>query len=117
MGIVNTPKPTGFNKATNVLTMTKLDAMNISDLYGEDFENVPECIIEQIQEIIKTLYNNYIVFPDITGYNFMIDSNDKIWIIDFEHAYFKGYSGASKDHEDFVTEFILTPTEWNSEFK
>lgn len=117
MGIVNIPKPIDFNKTTNILSMAKLDAMNISDLYGEEFDDVPGYIIEQIREIIEKLYNNHIIFPDITGYNFMIDANDKIWIIDFEHAHFKGYSGASQDHDDFVKSFIFNPTEWNSEFK
>ena len=56
-----------------------------------------------------------IIYPDITGYNF-IEHDNKIWIIDFEHSFFR-----TKDKENvnekFVKKFIQNPLEWNPYFK
>lgn len=57
-----------------------------------------------ITTISLALYNHGIVYPDITGYNF-IESQGKIWIIDFEHAY---------TVDPFVIQFIRERGEtWN----
>ena len=82
-----------------------------SDFYGENKENVPELIFKKIRNTLTILYNVGIIYPDITGYNF-IHSNNKIWIIDFEHAYF-----INKEPNKFVEKFLEGCNEWNEEFK
>jgi hypothetical protein len=66
----------------------KINALSVADMYGADFEKVPATIISQIRDIIKKLYQAGIIYPDITGYNFIQDSNDRVWIVDFEHCFY-----------------------------
>ena len=110
LNIVNTPKIVGYENKT--LVMEKINNMNISDLYGSCESDVPEYIFDEIREIIIQLDLYGIVYPDITGYNF-IEYENKIWILDFEHAYFK----KNNKGDDFVLKFINGLNMWNPEFK
>ena len=105
--IVNMPKIISYDEKEQIMVMEKINNMNISDYYGEKSHNVPTHIFKEIRHIIKTLYNNDIQYPDITGYNF-IDCDNKIWIIDFEHATFIS---------PFVVDFINGTNSWNPEFE
>ena len=86
--LFHVPKIISYNKENKIMTMEKVDGMNVSDMYGENAQDVPDEIFEIIVNIIKTLKKHNIEYPDITGYNFIEDKNKygKIWIIDFEHA-------------------------------
>ena len=54
------------------------------------------------------------MYPDITGYNFLMDKNKNIWIIDFGNAYVK----SPDDPDDpFVFDFINGRNGWNPEYK
>ena len=66
--------------------MQKIHGDNLSDIYGEDIEEVPIKVINIIRELISTLNYYLVEYIDITGYNFMLDSNENLWIIDFGHA-------------------------------
>jgi tRNA A-37 threonylcarbamoyl transferase component Bud32 len=110
--IVNIPKPYSYNIKTRTFTMYKINQMSISDKYGENFSDVPQHIIEEIRNIISTLYYNDIEYPDITGYNF-IEYDNKIWIIDFEHA---SYKLNKKRYDPFILKFINGHNGWNSKF-
>ena len=79
------------------------------DLYNKDID---EYYFDEIRTIIKTLADNNIEYPDITGYNF-IEFDSKIWIIDFEHSRF--FTKTMKD--PFVSKFIRGANKWNPEFK
>lgn len=109
--IVNVPKVYDYNKDTKVLKMQKIQKMCISDFYGEKPQDVPEEIFDKIRNIVRTLRDNDIEYPDITGYNF-IEQNDKIWIIDFGHASFS----ASRINNDFIEKFLEGENMWNPEF-
>ena len=86
--LFHVPKIISYDKENKIMTMEKVDGMNVSDMYGENAQDVPDEIFEIIVNIIKTLKKNDIEYPDITGYNFIEDKHNygKIWIIDFEHA-------------------------------
>ena len=114
LGIVSCPKIINYNSETKVLVMTKINNMSVADYYGEESKNIPLNIFNQIRNIIKTLYKQGIVYPDITGYNF-IEADNKIWIIDFEHAYH--INDYIKDSNDFVVSFINGENSWNPSFK
>ena len=87
---------------------------NLSNIYGEDIENVPKKLINIIQKTIN-LMNSYLVeYPDITGYNFMLDKSENLWIIDFEHAKCRDIEDIT---DNFVLKFINGTNEWNPEFK
>ena len=109
--ILNVPKPYKFIESQ--LTMQMIPALSISDMYGENFSNVPVHIIDNIRDIIATLYINGIEYPDITGYNF-IEYQDKIWIIDFGHA---SYNSNPQSYDPFIMKFINGHNDWNPNYK
>ena len=113
LGIVNTPKIIAYNRETNTMVMERINYMCVSDLYGETINNISDELFSKIREIIKTLWDNNIVYSDITGYNF-IEYNNKIWIIDFEHSNFKPLV-----KDTFVERFISDSKykKWNPRFK
>jgi len=110
--IVNTPKIISYDKKTKIMVMEQIDNMNLSDMYGENDTDVDEYYFDEIRTIIKTLADNNIEYPDITGYNF-IEYDNKIWIIDFEHSSI--FKKIMKD--PFVNKFINGINKWNPEFK
>jgi tRNA A-37 threonylcarbamoyl transferase component Bud32 len=113
LNIVSVPKILNYNRQTKTMQMEKIPGMSVSDFYGEDFSAVPNNVITQIRNIIQDLKTNNIIYPDITGYNF-IELNNAVCIIDFEHAYF-GFNSTQSDQ--FVNEFLHgTNTTWNPEF-
>ena len=65
--------------------MVRVGTMNVSNYYGALAENIDNELFDKIRAIIKTLYEHDILYIDITGYNFIENSN-KVWIINFEHA-------------------------------
>jgi len=111
INIVNTPKPISYDKATNIMTMEKIPQLDISNMYGDSPNDIPEYIFDEIRKIITKLYDHNIIYPDITGYNF-IEYDNKIWIIDFEHC-----ECMPEKTDPFVFEFINGKNEWNPSFK
>ena len=111
LGIVNTPKILAYDRDTKVMVMEKVNYMNVSDFYGEKETDITPDLFKKIRTIIKTLYDNNIVYPDITGYNF-IEFETRIWIIDFEHSNFKPLLT-----DDFVVKFMNGLNKWNPRFK
>ena len=114
LNILNVPKIINYDSKTKIIQMEKISGMSVADFYGESFESVPNSIISQIRKIIQILKLNNIIYPDITGYNFILDSDNNIWIIDFEHAKF-GFVQSQSDN--FVDSFIEGTNGWNPEFK
>ena len=111
LGIVNTPKILAYDRDTKVMIMEKVNYMNVSDYYGEKETDISPELFKKIRQIIQTLYDNNIVYPDITGYNF-IEFDKRIWIIDFEHSNFKPLL-----QDNFVVKFINGVNKWNPRFK
>lgn len=111
---IKTPRIISFNESTKTLVMTKMKFSNVADYFGDKNNQTPHYIYDKIRKIIKKLYDSGIIYPDITGYNFLIDKKENIWIIDFGHAYVK-----SPDDEDdpFVVEFLNGKNGWNPNFK
>ena len=93
--------------------MDKINEMSVSDMYGEHMSDVPKEVVDQIRNIITVLYNNYIEYPDITGYNF-IETDGKVYIIDMEHA---RYNYGIATYDPYILRFIKEDvTEWNEKF-
>ena len=125
------PKLYDYDKDKKTLKTQKINGMSVSDLYGEKFEDVPPHIIEKIRNIVIYLYNIGIVYPDITGYNFIEDKNSHVWIIDFEHCFYINHCSKKNeeleaiddsvpdkdDHLDFVDRFCFkNEKNWNPYF-
>jgi len=111
--IVNTPQIYKYDKTSMQLKMRNIPEMSVSDMYGEDFENVPSEIIDKIRDVIAVLYRYGIEYPDITGYNFIYYQN-KIWIFDFGHASFNLDKSL---YDPFILEFINGRNDWNPNYK
>jgi tRNA A-37 threonylcarbamoyl transferase component Bud32 len=109
--IVNIPKIKSYNRKTKQLKMVRVGTMSLSDYYGETEEHISEDLFGKIRNIIKTLYDHDILYIDITGYNF-IENDNKLWIIDFEHA---TYNHPRKT-DVFVEKFLEGHNGWNPEF-
>tara|TARA_B100001093_G_C26568381_1_gene901801 strand:+ start:37 stop:501 length:465 start_codon:yes stop_codon:yes gene_type:complete len=110
----NIPTVKPIKWENNILTMEKIDGLSVNDMYGDTEDGlktiIEKGIMEKIRKIVKDLRDIGIIYPDITGYNFMIDNNtEKIYVIDFGHAF--------KSSNDFVTKFINEKkNEWNPDF-
>lgn len=111
---IKTPQIYSYNEQTMVMIMSKLNMNSIADFYGDEDNKTPAYIYAKIRKIIKKLYNSGITYPDITGYNFLIDKNQNIWIIDFGHASIKS---PDLPDDQFVVEFINGKNGWNPNFK
>lgn len=96
------------NGATYI-AMTKIKGMTLADFYGSRNMDIPTSIWNEVRKIVQTLYNNGIEYVDITPYNFMIDDNEKIWIIDFEHA-------KKIPQNWFLNTFLNGANNWNPDF-
>jgi tRNA A-37 threonylcarbamoyl transferase component Bud32 len=110
LGIVNVPKIIDYDKKTKVMKMERVGIMNVADFYGAEAKDVSEELFQRIRSIIQTLYDNNILYIDITGYNF-IENEEELWIIDFEHAKYN-----PKRKNEFVERFLAGANEWNPEF-
>ena len=116
LGIVNTPKIISYDLHNKILTMEKVPNDCISNIYGENDQNIDAETYNRIRQIIKRLYDNEIEYPDITGYNF-IEHDNNIWIIDFEHSSFRDTTNKDNIHTKFIKDFINGYNGWNPEFK
>ena len=112
LDVINIPKILHYDPETRCMAMTKINGMSISDMYGEDIENVPNKIYNKVLDIMRILILFNVCYPDFTGYNFIIEKKtNKIWIIDFEHAYCE-----TEISNEFVLSLLDGKKTWNSEF-
>jgi tRNA A-37 threonylcarbamoyl transferase component Bud32 len=103
---------TKFSEKGCEITMEKIETMCLADMYGDKAKDLPPHIWPKIHTIIKTLYEEAgIEYVDITPYNF-IEHNNKIYIIDFGDAYYKG----TKPRHWFHKQFLEDPSSWNPDF-
>ena len=112
--IVSTPKIISYDPANEIMIMDAIPQMNISDMYGEEPEDVREgfgYIFDEIRRTVRALLKHEIIYPDITGYNF-IQWGNKVWIIDFEHC-----APLTGDIHPFVLAFLKGANEWNPDFR
>lgn len=128
-GIVNVPKIINYDVDAQIMTMENIPHMCVADFYGESASAIDEDLFARIRAIIRFLYSHHIIYPDITGYNF-IEWKDKLWIIDFEHTDFSKVvkNCLSEDltenltenlTSDFVKDFVENDdyNEWNPDFR
>jgi tRNA A-37 threonylcarbamoyl transferase component Bud32 len=110
------PKLIKYDELKRELTMQKIEGMNVSDMFGELYHLVPSDITFEARTIIRVLYECKIIYPDITGYNFLIEKEtNKIWLVDFEHSYFRT-ENSYDENEYFVNQFMRGKKSWNPFF-
>ena len=101
------------NGTTCKLIMEDVEAECLANMYGDDPEDLPSWIWDQIRIMVTTLYEHEgIEYKDITPYNF-IEKDHRIYMIDFGDA---GYvTNAPKDW--FLDEFMNGENSWNPDYK
>lgn len=112
---LNVPRILNYNQDTETMTTVCVGTNNVSDFYGEEEDKVPKRIFKAVRAIIQLLYDSGVVYPDITGYNFIESKSKgktKLWIFDFEHA-----EVYPSEPNEFVEEFLLGTNSWNPDFK
>lgn len=97
----------------DVVIMDKINGLCLAEKYTDDPKKIPMHIWQEIHRILLILFEREgIEYVDITSYNFMEDSEGKIWIIDFGHAYYTG----KKEVNWFLKEFLDGDFGWNPDF-
>ena len=114
LDIVNVPEIIEYNDESKIMVMKKVGKHNLSDQYGENATDVPKELFDQVIKIVRTLVLHNIEYPDLTGYNFVEDSNGKIWIIDFEHSSLMTTTLVNNIH---IQNICNGYKKWNPEFK
>ena len=108
------PKIISYDKKSKVLIMQTIHGDNLSNIYGEDIKEVPIKFIKIIRKFLYVLHQYMVEYIDITGYNFMLDKQKHLWIIDFEHATTRRPTDIPNP---FLQEFMNGKLSWNPEFK
>lgn len=94
--------------------MDTVSGLCLADQYSDDPAKIPKRVWQEIHRILSILFEcEGIEYIDITSYNFMEDTEGKIWIIDFGHAY---YTGQEKKMNWFLKEFLDREYGWNPDF-
>lgn len=115
LGIVNVPEIIKYDETTNTMVMRNVGKDNISNIYGENAIDVPDEIFDQVVKIVRKLVLHGIKYPDLTGYNFVEGSKQKIWIIDFEHATLK--TPEQVVNNEHIRSICNGCKEWNPDFR
>lgn len=110
---IHIPRILGYDPVMQILTLERIPFMCVSDYYGEKNTDVSSDLFEKVRTIIRFLHKHYIIYPDITGYNFVEEGDGKLWIVDFGHADFKTHTPNA-----FVERFVEDDEYnfWNPEF-
>lgn len=107
----NTPKIIDYYVEGDLVyfLMERINGMSLADFYGTNPKKIPMRIWDKVRFLVNILYQNGINYIDITGYNFIMDENEKIYIIDFEHC--------SHKKNYFLEEFLNGLNKWNPDFE
>lgn len=100
------------------IIMEKINGMSVADMYGENPLDIPVNIFKSIRRILQTLRDHKLDYIDITGYNFMIDNNEKLYIVDFEHCIDRTIDTNINDGKSwFLNQFLSGNNDWNPDFR
>ena len=114
LNIVNVPKIIYYDEENKIMIMKKIEGMKLSDQYGDNATDIPNEIFEQVVKIVRNLVLHNIEYPDLTGYNFIEDTDRKVWIIDFGHSQMM----STKHIDNINIQNICNGyKKWNPEFK
>ena len=114
LDIVKIPEIIEYNDESKIMVMKKVGNHNLSDNYGEDAMDVPDELFSQVVKIVRNLVLHNIEYPDLTGYNFVEDSDGKVWIIDFEHSSMRSTKQVTNIH---IQNICNGYKKWNPDFR
>ena len=114
LNIVNVPQIIYYDEKNKIMIMKKVEGMNLSDKYGDNANDIPNEIFEQVVKIVRNLVLHNNEYPDLTGYNFIEDTNGKVWIIDFGHS---KMMSSNQIHNIHIQTICNGDKKWNPDFK
>ena len=114
LNIVNVPQIIYYDEKNKIMIMKKVEGMNLSDQYGDNANDIPNEIFEQVVKIVRNLVLHNIEYPDLTGYNFIEDTNGKVWIIDFGHSKMMSSKQINNIH---IQTICNGDKKWNPDFR
>jgi serine/threonine protein kinase len=115
---IRVPLVLSYREEIRVLLMEKiLDGSTVADWYGEADESTPPEVYAQVRAVVRQMEGAGISYPDITGYNFIMQCDDpeenddkRIVLVDLEHSEF-GPPG------EFMRRFLDGHDGWNPEYR
>tara|TARA_B100001094_G_C17751646_1_gene586094 strand:- start:211 stop:645 length:435 start_codon:yes stop_codon:yes gene_type:complete len=114
LNIVNVPQIIYYDEKNKIMIMKKVEGMNLSDKYGDNATDIPNEIFEQVVKIVRNLVLHNIEYPDLTGYNFIEDTDGKVWIIDFGHSKMMSSNQINNIH---IQTICNGDKKWNPDFR
>jgi|TARA_B110000967_G_scaffold209838_1_gene268013 tRNA A-37 threonylcarbamoyl transferase component Bud32 len=109
------PEIIEYNGESKIMVMKKIGNNNLSHNYGENARDVPDELFKQVVTIVRNLVLNNVEYPDLTGYNFVEDTDGKVSIIDFGHARIKNSEDILKNIH--IQNICNGYKIWNPDFK
>lgn len=108
----NVQKIVPGENGTSIIWMDAIEGKTLYELYGDSPHDIPPGLWNRIRLNLQVLYIEYgIQYVDVTPYNFMMDSNDRLWIVDFGDATIH-----EKELNWFLVDLFDGRDEWNSDF-
>ena len=93
--------------------MENLDEEPLASTYGDDPDDIPKWIWDEIRHMVTTLYEEEgIEYRDITPYNF-IEKDGRVYMIDFGDAKYSNHEPV----DWFLGEFLDGENSWNPDYK
>jgi tRNA A-37 threonylcarbamoyl transferase component Bud32 len=112
--------PRAYKYVEGEMWMQRIHGISLSDMYGEEWSQIPTNYRAKIRTIIQYLFLKGYVYPDVTGYNF-IEADGDVWIVDFGHAFVYTPTMKMTPQQQsgylFVLQFINGECGWNNEYK
>jgi len=108
------PRVLSHNKLddSSFIMMEDLEAECLADVYGENPDNIPLWIWDEIRSMVTALFDQEgIEYVDITPYNF-IEKDNRIYMIDFGDAKY-----TNGEVNWFLSEFLDGENSWNPDYK
>jgi len=108
----NVQKIVPGENGTSIIWMDAIEGKTLYELYGDSPHDIPPGLWNRIRLNLQVLYIEYgIQYVDVTPYNFMMDNNNRLWIVDFGDATIH-----EKELNWFLVDLFDGRNEWNSDF-
>lgn len=103
---------TSNEEPRQVMIMERIQGQDLATMYGEEDWQTPHDVHERCRAIIDSLRNESIFYNDITSYNFMMDDQETVVVVDFGHAKWK-----EEEAHHFIQDYLDGENGWNPDFR
>jgi tRNA A-37 threonylcarbamoyl transferase component Bud32 len=105
------PPVVSYDVARGELAMRRVAGMSVSNWFGEEDGDTPHEVYEKARGLHRQLVTAGISYPDITGYDLMLDeTNGELTLVDFERS-------ERAAPCEFMRRFLAGHDGWNPDFR